>query len=132
MSVMKFREPNRARWVGVRPGHDGIQAGAYGSAVNLETTLIYTVGAGKIWYVTEWFVNMHGAAGGACYFAIRDLGDFVWFNLMTHYFPVSYGVCGGNSFNPPLEVPAGYDLYIQNTVNSSYSYGHALGWIESV
>jgi len=71
MALMKFREPNQVRRVGVRPAHDGTQVLERGSADNA-TVVLYTVPAGKVFYLCHAWLNVQGVAAGSVYLAIYD------------------------------------------------------------
>ena len=132
MAVAKFREPNRARWVGVRPGHDGEQVMILGAIVNA-TAIVYTVPAGKMLYLCEWMLADMDNATGAMYFSIRNVAD-VWVRDLAGIRIVvasSWISDHGNAW-PPIEVPAGYDLYAYSSGAGLTARCSAHGWIESV
>jgi len=127
MAVAKFREPNRARWVGIRPGHDGEQVVKHGWAVNVGTFLFYTVTAGKVLLLDEWFWTCQGAAANESSFYIRDTADVVWLRLTQICSVPAFYLSGGNALSFPIEVPAGYDICASNTVATTYQGCHFHG-----
>jgi len=129
MASALFREPNRARWLGVRPGHDGSQIVKWDDAVNIETAVLYTVPANRVLLIFEWFVNMRGAATNVSIFYIRDVLDAMWLRLSYHYFVAVADLSGGCGLYVPIEVPEGYDVCVLNTVASSYTYAQFHGML---
>ena len=130
MAIMKFREKNRVKWMGVRPAHDGEQVTPAGSANNA-TVIVYTVPAGKTLYITHYAVQCTPNLAGSGYFAIRNELD-----VLTYRFQYLENIVGAPSliescsFVYPVEVPAGYDLYVNSNLLGFWVRVAAIGWIE--
>ena len=112
MAVMGFREPNMARWVGVRPGHDGTQIAKSGHTDNA-LLIVHTVTAGKTLYLTAALAsgNTAGTATGINIW-VRNAADVAQYYLIQNSLNVNTYFAVGLSFNPPLEIPAGWDIVI--------------------
>jgi len=132
MASALFREPNRARWLGVRPGHDGAQIVKFDDAVNVETAVLYTVPASQKLLIFGWFVDMRGAATNVSIFYIRDALDAMWFRISYHYFAAAADLSGGCGLYVPIEVPEAYDVCVLNTVAASYTYAQFHGVLVDV
>jgi hypothetical protein len=103
---------------------------------NRSTVVLHTVSAGKTLYLTAMsasIVQSVNNAIGQC--TVRDESDVDQYNLIYHKsLAGEYTDAVSNSmsinYNPPIEVPAGYDIYV-----STDSYGLTLsvmfsGWEE--
>lgn len=132
MAYMKFREGNRARWVGVRPGHDGEQVWD-GAGFDNATVTVYTVPAGKRFFFTGYsFEYSTVGVNQWCSMTLRDPGG-VFVRYLQRYFgqtSTSFGVT--QSFWPPLEIDAGYYIDASSSAASVYVTCDVHGWIEDV
>jgi len=130
MALMKHRESNQVKWVGVRPGHNGIQVAKHASATNA-IAIIHTVSAGKTLFINSYAVSVDDIASGNAFFFVRDTGDVVKYNLLfARVVANGGGITVTGCFPKPLEVPAGYDVCIQSTVPSLTTWGFIHGWEE--
>ena len=112
MSAMSFREPNEVKWVGVRPAHKGTQKliRKVGVTADIE---VYSVPADTTFYMTSMFVNLKAPNGDErVTIRIRDTAD----NTIHIPLQINTAVAGqevvSRNFYPPVEVPSGYDIYI--------------------
>ena len=107
MAVAIFREPNRARWVGVRPGHDGTMLVASASATN-NTATVYMVPAGKVLLVVAYDLFLVAAGVGAGTGYLNRAGETSFplgrqfSNTQVGWHPHAAG-----SFSIPFELNAG-------------------------
>jgi len=62
MALMKFREANQVKWVGVRPGHNGTFVSAQGMCDAVAWVTFYTVPANKWLFITHSFLTARSAA----------------------------------------------------------------------
>jgi len=130
MALMRFREPNQVKWVGVRPAHRGTQIAKWNIATD-ETTILHTVTAGKVLYLCTSILTSNTIVAGSIYLQIRDLADAVWFILAkTRQSTTSWGQAFCQTFWPPLEVPAGYDIVVVSSPGSVTAIGSIFGWEE--
>jgi len=130
MALMKFREQNQVKWVGVRPGHDGTQVAA-SNVASAGDAIVYTVPVGKVLYVTAWNAQAKDTAGGnAALFAVRDDLDAWVYSFMALSFAVAGQVVSSLSHDPPLEVPAGYDVYVYTDNAAAQIWATVFGWVE--
>lgn len=130
MALMKFREPNQVKWIGVRPGHNGTQTAKYAVAVN-QTTILHTVTAGKTLCLVTGSLYTQNSMLGLGQLYIRNDADAFWFSLCG-IFGATLGGYPGQSWHsyPPLEVPAGYDIIVTSSVAGFTVYGSISGWEE--
>ena len=130
MALMTFREPNQARWQGVRPGHRGTQVTKSGEASNA-TVVVYTVTAGKVFYLTHYTASAFLSVNGDCVFFVTNAIDVVKYDLTKLTFRPLYGspVVSG-SFNPPLEIAAGWKIKVLSAAVNCYAHLFINGWEE--
>jgi len=130
MSAMSFREPDQARWIGVRPGHRGEQVAAHNIAIN-NTQIIHTVTAGKVLYLTDWVFEANaGAAGWSADFEIRNVLDVLVYKIVTWYSGGVESRMLANSLFYPIEVPTGYDIIVSSNAVGLGTFGFIHGWEE--
>ena len=130
MSDMMFREPNQVKWMGSRPGHNGTQVLVDGTFLLLVPTVFYTVPVGQTLHITNMLLSRGQFVATFAYIAIYDDVPA----LSSIIFPVLWAIAPQgnpiiNSYWPPIEVPAGYHLYISQTVNCQLVYV-VHGWVE--
>lgn len=130
MSLMKFREPNQVKWVGVRPGHNGTQIKAEAIAVN-NTQVLYTVTAGKMLYLCtlNWQVDSNVGGGNTLIYHYNSG------SVLQHVF-VSIGqfsapvLANTISFWPPYEMASGDYIQIWSPNAGTSLYCGIFGWEE--
>ena len=110
----EHREPNRVKWIGVRPGHEGEQVLIHiDFAVN---TLLYTVAADKLLLLFDWQITLVGNVAAGAYLSLRTAVPATYYHL--GYASSTVGAPGqfaSNSLNVPIEVPATYNIYLTTT-----------------
>ena len=118
----KWREGNRARWVGIRPGHNGEQVQGSGSKSNGYDTL-YTVGAGKVLFVFNWWMTTYATGAGSGYIMVRDTVPAVVAVFCRHAYTAagSLSTCSGRFV--PWEVPEGYTVEVYSSAAVVSAYG---------
>ena len=130
MALMLRREPNRVKWVGVRPGHNGEQI-LKSNAVNNATGIVHTVTASKTFYMTGFQLAYEFTAVGVATFAIRNAIDAQTAVLFQISPAVAHNGSIANSFDfQPIEIPAEYDIYIISSVAAVTIRAHISGWEE--
>ncbi len=117
-----WREPNMARWVGIRPGHGGVQVSGASSKANGYETL-YTVGAGKILLIFSWYLSSASSAAGGSSFYIRDGAAAEVHRLCRHGFLAAGVLSNSGERFIPYEVPAGYTLDLYTSAATISAYG---------
>lgn len=133
MSVgMQFREENRARWIGVRPGHEGSQILLAASKANGSQT-IYTVPAGKIFMLCHAGLLALPVATGNAQLRIYDDAA-----VLTAYLLSSETLGGGtehsathDSYWPPIELSEGWYITVYSNAAGVTAYGYIHGWEEN-
>jgi len=78
MALMKFREPNQVKWVGVRPGHNGTQIIRSQGADNA-TVELYLVPVGQTFYLCSASLGYRLVVDGYVKLFINDLVPAQWF-----------------------------------------------------
>ena len=129
MGSMGYAESNRCRWVGVRPAHGGTQVMTY-CGVNNSTGIVYTVPAGKTFYLCWANIVVPTVTTGHGELYIRNLADVFVFELASvNVFTAAAAYSGPFIGNPPLEVPEGYDVCILSSTAGLIVIGNAFGWV---
>ena len=128
--LTKWREGNRARWVGIRPGHGGAQIAKYGQAHN-EIILIHTVAAGKVFYLTHWthwiYENLAGQ-NGLLY--VQNAADVLVYVISDLSMGTLGGLTNSGSLFYPLEIPEGYDVCVRSMSDTVVTEAFIHGWEE--
>ena len=129
MARMGWREANRARWVGIRPAHEGTQIWGLGVANN-NTVAIYTVPAGRVLYLARAALLKYDNVSVASWLGVRDAGDVLVHYLCSLRYQADQTVTSPSAeYFPPLEIPAGYDLAVYSSVVTNV-YGSYFGWLQ--
>lgn len=127
---MGFRENNQVKWIGSRPAHNGEQV-AESNVANNNTVVLYTVGAGKVLYITDWAIGVVGNFSGEGYLCVRD-------NLAAVQYEFCFARCIAgvlmrgltSSTFYPIEVPATWDVAVYSGVAGLTIRGFIHGWVE--
>ena len=130
MSLMEFREPNQVLWYGSRPAHRGTQV-AVSDIVTNDTSIIHTVSAGKSLFISSIVLGLLlGGASNTCRIYVRNVLDVEQYTI----FRITPGAAGALSvpisFNPPLEIPTGYDVVHTTNADFLTMYSFIHGWEE--
>ena len=107
----EHREPNRVKWIGVRPGHEGEQILEHGTANNA-TVIIYTVPADKLLLLYGFSYNASGTAGGTGFLSIYTAVPAVHRHLVYGNFSANTVVAFGRDFVIPIEIPESYSVRV--------------------
>lgn len=132
MAYMKFRQGNRARWVGVQPGHDGEQVWSNGGVDN-GTAIVYTVPAGKVFMWTGYEISISVTALAGWYnFMEYSAVPALEKSIISLYLPAASNIVVTKSYWPPVEVPAGKSFRISSGVAGMLTFCTVTGWAENV
>ena len=130
MSAMNFREPNQARWLGVRPAHNGEQLVAYNITTNDDRS-IYQVPSGKTAYITSMIITAtSGSVGGNVQVNYTDSANNLIKRLVNHFFRVTGNIAFSVSFNPPLELINQQRIRAYSNANDATITVFLHGWEE--
>jgi len=130
MALMEFREPNHVKWQGVRPAHDGTQVLSEQYVIN-GTLPIYTVPVGQTFYLcTVGMACAIFAVGLGIVGVQTDVPATIANLLYDNYVAGSHLPTKNVSFWPPIELPAGYSVFVFSGVPVLQMYGWAHGWVE--
>jgi len=130
MALMKFREGNRVKWIGSKPGHDGTQVFTSFPATNA-TAIVYTVPVGSVLYLVESFLGVTAIAAGYVVLQIQNAGGA----FVRHLCFIQVGAAApvhDSHFTawPPVELPAGFTIRVQSSAVGLTAYGAIFGWVE--
>jgi hypothetical protein len=130
MSAMVYREPNRTRWVGVRPAHNGEEISKSNNANNA-TVIIYTVSALKTLFLTGWIHQAYSSGAGTGFLFVTNAADVVQYTISTQSFLVAGNVVqiAGDMFYP-IEIAAGYKVKIMTNALAVFTQAFIHGWEE--
>ena len=130
MALTGWVEPDQVVWRGVRWARKGNLLVKYGEAVN-GSTLIYTVPAGRTYYLVGSVLcpTVFGVGAGMGW--VRDASDVVWFRLGSYAYTDGEGF-SAVAFHPPapLEVPEGYDFVVYSNAAGHTASLSFYGWEE--
>jgi len=130
MSAMAFREPNEVLWRGYRPGHKGTQVTKRNAAVNA-TQIVHTVTTNKTLFLC--FASFHyddTAVNGYGTMLVRDASDVVQYYIFDLNMRAVGQIMNSGSFNPPIEIPAGWDICVTSSLATGTASGFIFGWEE--
>ena len=109
------REPNQVKWIGVRPGHNGIEILESGNVDN-GTDVVYTVPADKLFLWFGWnAIMISNAYSAACYIGIFNAVPVLVKNIQTFGTGTNMATSLSKSYWPPLEVAAGFSIRFVST-----------------
>jgi len=132
-------EPNQVKWRGIRPVEPreaipiqpytdfGTQVAKSASANN-STAIIHTVTAGKSLYLCGVSLSVVPTASGYGYFSVRDDTDTLQYTFFRPNRQQNDGEMVSMTFNPPLVIPEGWDIYIISQVNNFGMTGFIFGY----
>lgn len=130
MALIKYREPNQAKWRGVRPAHNGTRVHFWGYCNNNSVTL-YTVTTGKTLYLVSELIKVVWTTSAArLTYIVTDAADaMVWTFINDQV--------GGNSFaltardrEYPFEIPSGYKIKLTSSGVGASIEVEGEGWEE--
>jgi len=130
MALMKFRESNQVKWVGVRPGHNGTQIIKYGLANN-STVVLHTVSAGKTLYLYSFNIDVYtttASFGGQL--RVRDTTPAIVNILADLNAGANMSQAIAQDLYYPIEIPAGYTIEIVSDVEAVIVVACIFGWEE--
>lgn len=124
-------EHNQVKHVGVRPtGLMGATQIAKWAYANNSTAIVHTVTTGKTLYLTSIIMSAVPIAAGEAHFSVRDTGDTLAYHLGQTRCLINAGFISPASFQPALEIPAGYDIYVVSDTANFLALLSIFGWEE--
>ena len=131
--MTKHREPNKVKWVGVRPGHNGEQIHKSGRANN-DTVILYTVPADKILLLFNWGISTFWTALNT--YVSLGIYDAVP-AIETTLVDILMQVIGDTydreaSYDMPIELPEDYSLRLVSGAIGCYISGYVHGILVDV
>jgi len=115
MALTGWVEPDQVVWRGIRWARRGNLLVKYGE-IAYGTLLIYTVPAGRTFYLVGSVLSSAKINYGNGQAWIRNASDACWFRLGDMMY-ISGAVFATGVFTPaaPLEVPEGYDFVVRSS-----------------
>lgn len=127
---MNYKETNQVKWLGVRPAHYGDQIIIDQSVVN-GSVIVHTVTAGKVFYLENFLMRFWSAnAGNNALVGVRNVADVHQYVICQMKLGAGIGDNVGMSFRSPIEIPAGYDVYLTVSGVGSDGLCSVSGWEE--
>jgi len=138
---MPAKELNEVRMIGVLPSQgaspipvgkipDGAIQVIESGAVNNSTAELHEVSAGTTFYLTTVTLGIrnNNAAAQFIYLEVRNVGDVAQYSLFTNGMGAGQGGSCSATFNPPLEIPAGWDIFLTSLVANMAGYATIHGY----
>jgi len=129
MTAMLHREDDLTKWVGVRPGHLGTQVTKYTPGSTGLPVILHTVTQGKWLYLS--FAMLSASTwdvGGSADMYVRDTNDNVVYYFCAFNLLGIQSIFAPMKFDPPVEIPPGYDIIVTKGSATSWVYGFIHGW----
>lgn len=130
MAKMGFREPNKVRWFGIRPGHRGEQV-LIGINITADTQVLIDGTQTTITYLTDWCISVgrNKDATGTLEITENDDDHVCYLSQVSGYTSdPGYTVCQGLMY--PIEIPAGYKVKAHSSAAAAPARGYIHGWEE--
>jgi len=105
----------------------GTQIAKEGNAVNA-TVIIHTVSTGKTLYLCSVSFSVYPTANGMGALYCRDTDDALQYIFFIIRRQANDGFATAMSFNPPLVIPAGYDLCVRSWNDGFDTRGFIFGY----
>ena len=130
MSDMHFREPNQVKWMGTRPGHNGVQVLASGPATDA-TVIIYTVPAGQRFYLCGWqMINWGTVYGDGAFLYIYTAVPAIHRELARGINAVQIPLVICRDLVYPIEIAANYSVRLFSNAATCIANVDINGWTE--
>jgi len=134
-------EPNEVVWRGVRPvsgirgiwpARDSVRVSPQGSVFAVGVTIIYTVPAGKLLFISgvNLGTGLSADANVRAFVAVRNAADVFQYGLIYHRFVKAGQLNSFPFFSPALEASAGWDAYLNSDSANLSSTCYMFGWLE--
>ena len=130
MSDMYFREPNQVKWIGSRPGHNGVQVYYDHNTSVIGELLLVPASVTLRRYLTYYDVTLNEAVASWAQLRVYNGLDVLQWSFAS----IRNGVNAGTGakvgcFNPPFELPVGW--YIVTYLSAIVTFeASILGWEE--
>ena len=106
----------------------GTQVAKSATATNA-IVIVYTVPSGKTLYLNSCSLNFLASAATVFYLGVRDTADVDQYYIITLTGAVATADTGHSmTFPIPLEIPAGWDIFVRSTTASGTAYGFIHGF----
>lgn len=130
MGLMTFREKNKVKWIGTRPGHRGTQVIERKTA-NDGAVTIYTVPAGKVFHLCTSGIGFTTNIQGSGYTCVTKNDHAFLTDILRFYHHADTSMLGDSvNYWPPMELPAGYYITVVSDSAGLVVAGWVYGWVE--
>jgi len=101
-------------------------------AVGVQTTVIYTVPAGKILFISSCLLSSRESANASSlvYVVVRNIADTEQYTPLLHYYDLAGHQTTTSIHLPALELPAGWDIAVISGHANIDGRGGIRGWLE--
>lgn len=130
MAVMKFRESNQVKWLGVRPAHNGLQVIKSLENVTNSTSILHTVTTGKTFFLSHWSFSAYATAAGNAKLEFRNDVDITQYLIEKVDFNAAFYAWTSSSPKCPLEIPADWDIVVVSANAFTFANAFIHGWEE--
>ena len=95
------------------PKKNSSQVAESGTKTN-GTEIIYTVPSGKVFYLCTWTLSLTGTGTDEVHLKVRNASDVDQYTIQDIGAETTLleSQSDGGTFNPPLAIPAGYDVIL--------------------
>jgi len=132
-------EPNQVKWRGIRPvePREAIPVqpfGDFGTQItksvyaNNATKIIHTVSSGKSLYLCSVALSVFPTALGEGYIYVRDENDTTQYYILVTRRQENDGEMVSMTFNPPIQIPAGWDICVVSSATNFKLRGFIFGY----
>lgn len=128
--AMAFREGNRVRWFGIRPGHNGTQVEASTTAENT-TVDLYQPASGKVACINTIVLSAFGTASGWVWITHTTSANVVIATIARMVYitgSAMAGICV--TFPEPLELANQEKLRVHSNDANCSAFGYCKGRVE--
>lgn len=95
--------------------------------------IIYTVPASKVFYMTAWTLGLTGSAVDLVHLKVRNVADTEQYTIMTMGAETTLleSQTQSGSFDPPLEIAAGWDVILDSDAANADGTAFIHGYTEN-
>jgi len=132
-------EANQVKWRGIRPvepreaipvqpfGDFGTQV-AKDNYVDNSIVIIHTVTNGKTLHLCNISLSVYPQTDGYGWFYVRDTNDTIVYHFFRPRRLAYDGEMVTMTFNPPLQIPEGYDICLMSEVEGFFIHAFIFGY----
>jgi len=126
---------NPANLRGIIPNpHNALRVAVAARADGVAVSIIKTTAADKIVFISSVFLSVSLSADASCegQLSVRDNGDNFKYHILRIRLEKAGQLSLANTFSPALEIPEGWDVYVEGNNAGMQTVGGIYGWEEDV